>query len=250
MSQSSTLSLPASPLTANPSPNTALSDTTTVHPSISSIYQDAQVNPSTSTVRHVLSPSATGKPILKTLTDNKNTQEPLAQTGDAGPLMENNPFAFTPALLSKLIGPKNLDVLREMGGIDGLIYGLRTSVENGLSSEEQRFRGNLTLDKVLEAVREKERTTSFLSTRDLDELKEFETADPDHSEPQTSENKHYGVDIFSPISKTFTFRTQTTSIPFEDRRRIFSWNKITPRPPKNILQLMWAALHDRILVET
>jgi len=164
MSQSSTLSLPASPVTANPSPNTALSDTTTVHPSISSIYQDAQATLSMSTVRHVLSLSAKGKLILKILTDNKNTQEPLAQTGEARPLMENNPFAFTPALLSKLISPKNLDILREMDRMDGLIYGLRTSVENGLSSEEQHFRGNLNLDKVLEAVREKERTTSFLST--------------------------------------------------------------------------------------
>ena len=36
---------------------------------------------------------------------------------------------------------------------------------------------------------------------------------------------------------------------FRDRRRVFGENKIPIRPPKNILQLMWIALHDKVLVD-
>ena len=35
---------------------------------------------------------------------------------------------------------------------------------------------------------------------------------------------------------------------FRDRQRVFGENKIPIRPPKNILQLMWIALHDKVLV--
>jgi len=44
-------------------------------------------------------------------------------------------------------------------------------------------------------------------------------------------------------------RTQSNTC-FRDRRRVFGENKIPMRRPKNILELMWIALHDKVLVDS
>lgn len=57
----------------------------------------------------------------------------------------DNPFAFSPKQLAKLHDPKDLNILRAMGGIDGLVSGLRTDVEEGLSSDEDPLAEKVTL---------------------------------------------------------------------------------------------------------
>lgn len=49
---------------------------------------------------------------------------------------ENNPFAFTPEILSKMFSPKSLPTFHALGGLAGLVHGLRTDYRSGLSVDE------------------------------------------------------------------------------------------------------------------
>ncbi|KAK3901546.1 Ca2+-transporting ATPase [Staphylotrichum tortipilum] len=51
-------------------------------------------------------------------------------------VVENNPFAFSPGQLSKLIEPKSLPALQALGGIEGLERGLRTDRHAGLTANQ------------------------------------------------------------------------------------------------------------------
>ncbi|KAL2190273.1 calcium-translocating P-type ATPase [Thermothelomyces heterothallicus CBS 203.75] len=46
--------------------------------------------------------------------------------------IEDNPFAFSPGHLSKLIEPKSVAVLQQLGWLQGLVKGLRTDIRAGL----------------------------------------------------------------------------------------------------------------------
>lgn len=50
--------------------------------------------------------------------------------------VENNPFAFTPWQLNKLLNPKSLPIFRALGGINGISAGLQSNVQSGLSVDE------------------------------------------------------------------------------------------------------------------
>lgn len=56
-------------------------------------------------------------------------EEPLFDT-------DNNPFAFSPGQLNKLINPKSLAAFVALGGLTGLERGLRSDRRGGLSAEE------------------------------------------------------------------------------------------------------------------
>ncbi|KAK1241793.1 hypothetical protein MKX07_007616 [Trichoderma sp. CBMAI-0711] len=56
-------------------------------------------------------------------------EEPLFDT-------DNNPFAFSPGQLNKLINPKSLAAFVALGGLTGLEKGLRSDRRGGLSAEE------------------------------------------------------------------------------------------------------------------
>jgi Ca2+-transporting ATPase len=48
-----------------------------------------------------------------------------------------NPFAFTPPQLSALMDPKNMILLSQFGGLQGVALGLHASLTLGLSTTEQ-----------------------------------------------------------------------------------------------------------------
>ncbi|KAH7127385.1 calcium-translocating P-type ATPase [Dactylonectria macrodidyma] len=50
--------------------------------------------------------------------------------------VDNNPFAFTPGHLNKLLNPKSLAAFRALGGLRGIARGLQTDVRTGLSVDE------------------------------------------------------------------------------------------------------------------
>jgi curved DNA-binding protein CbpA len=50
--------------------------------------------------------------------------------------VDNNPFAFTPGQLNKLINPKSLSAFYALGGLRGLEKGLRNKAKSGLSLDE------------------------------------------------------------------------------------------------------------------
>ncbi|KAF9971825.1 hypothetical protein BGZ73_005136 [Actinomortierella ambigua] len=105
----------------------------------------------------------------------------------------NGPFSFTPVELMELIDPKSVEKLEEYGGPVGIIAGLHTDGERGLS----------TANQPLSSV----------------------------SAGQSSE-------------KT----ANDSSVTIHDRTEAFGINAIPQKKGKNIFQLMWLALQEKILI--
>jgi len=57
-----------------------------------------------------------------------------------------NPFAFTPGHLSRLINPKNYAAFVALGGLEGLERGLRTDSKSGLSLDETGLSGSISFE--------------------------------------------------------------------------------------------------------
>ncbi|KAJ0417613.1 hypothetical protein BJY00DRAFT_303332 [Aspergillus carlsbadensis] len=51
-------------------------------------------------------------------------------------VVENNPFAYSPGQLNKLLNPKSLAAFAALGGLSGLVSGLHTDLTAGLSTNE------------------------------------------------------------------------------------------------------------------
>ncbi|KAL2826301.1 hypothetical protein BDW59DRAFT_145361 [Aspergillus cavernicola] len=51
-------------------------------------------------------------------------------------VVDNNPFAYSPGQLNKLLNPKNLATFVALGGLSGLVSGLHTDISTGLSTNE------------------------------------------------------------------------------------------------------------------
>ena len=119
------------------------------------------------------------------------------------------PFAFTKTEVGKrLYDPKDLNFLEAIGGLHGLSFGLQVDLSKGLSPEEDIINTPVTLEDVWHTVVRGAR-------------------------PEIARNESLGPHGGNR---------------FRDRRRVFDENKIPVRPPKSILELMWIALHDKVLV--
>lgn len=127
---------------------------------------------------------------------------------------DNNPFAFAPGHLSKLLNPKSLGAFHALGGLSGLEKGLRTDRNSGLSMDESRLDGTVSFD---EAV------ASSSPSSDTTVTETHEIALP-------------------PINEMIM------SGSFEDRQRVFGTNKLPEKKTKSIWQLMWLAYNDKVLI--
>ncbi|GAB1319894.1 plasma membrane calcium [Madurella fahalii] len=133
--------------------------------------------------------------------------------------MENNPFAFSPGHLSKLIEPKSVAILQQLGGLSGLERGLRTNCRAGLSIDEARLSGTVTFREALSG--------------------------PSHR----SESNRY-ADALTPRATPipFPFLGAKPDDHYADRRRVFGENRLPERKSKTFLALAWIALQDRVLI--
>ena len=190
--------------------------------------------------------------------EEKSEQRDLLKQDE--PEIPDNPFAFTPKQLSKLHDPKDLNVLRQMGGLEGLIFGLQTDIETGLSKDEDHLSGKVTLQDVWFEIetRKKQQVQDDMNKNQEDEAKAAAENDIQVEEHGGHANKTKRSDSTgskarsSLASRRVTLSSIRTQAPastsYSDRKRIFSENRIPARKPKNIFQLMWMALHDKILV--
>lgn len=126
---------------------------------------------------------------------------------------DNNPFAFTPGLFSKLINPKSLGAFHALGGLDGIEKGLQTSRTSGLSTDET---------KIGRAIDFCEATGATIPPAPV----------------ISSEHK-------APL---FHHHPKAQGDRFADRLRIFSDNRLPPRKAKGVLALAWIAFKDKILL--
>ncbi|KAK4127944.1 calcium-translocating P-type ATPase [Parathielavia appendiculata] len=123
--------------------------------------------------------------------------------------IENNPFTLTPGHLTKLIDPKSITVLHQLGGLRGLETGLRTNVQTGLSADE----------------------TTLHPLASSQQPQPSNQAAPDRLPlPVPGHNK------------------QDDSDQYASRRRVFGVNRLPERQSKSFLKLAWIALQDRVLI--
>jgi Ca2+-transporting ATPase len=126
--------------------------------------------------------------------------------------VERNPFGVTPGHLNKLQNPKSLAAFKALGGLPGIERALRTDITSGLSVDETRLEGTVTLQ---EATKEK--------------FTKVPTAQ-------------------SSLSQDAIVTAQQVEGQFEDRIRVFKTNRLPDRKTDSIWVLLWNAYNDKILI--
>ncbi len=140
-------------------------------------------------------------------------------------VVENNPFAFSPGQLSKLMDPKSLPALQALGGIKGLERGLRTDLRSGLSLEETHLPDVVTFQGATVHETGKKKQKGQKRVRPHAARQEVSLASPQPPASHGHPNDCY-----------------------VDRKRIFQEHLLPERKSKSFLQLAWLALHDQVLV--
>ena len=140
--------------------------------------------------------------------------------------VDPTPFAFQPYELPQMLDPKNLELLKSLGGTPGLLRGLGTNPTRGLGKQ------SLT------------RTTT-VNAGDGRPGDAFQLHDP---EPTTyapaivlTAPEGVGGNPLEGDGPAF-------SASLNERRKIYGENVLPHRACKSLLQLMWAALKDKVLV--
>ncbi|KAM5463173.1 plasma membrane calcium [Microsporum ferrugineum] len=123
--------------------------------------------------------------------------------------VENNPFAFSPGQLNKLLNPKSLAAFKALGGLKGLEKGLRTDLTAGLSLDETHLEGTVSFEDAVHSS----------STK--------------HEDTNTSTAQR-------PVSKD--------GVQYADRIRVFDRNKLPERESDSFLVLLWRAYNDKIII--
>src|SRR5271163_1373990 len=124
--------------------------------------------------------------------------------------VSNNPFAFSPGQLNKLLNPKSLSAFKALGGLQGLAKGLRTSITAGLSVDEVHLDGQVTFAEAVGS-----------------DGKNFDEVSLDRQDIEAS---------------------RVVAGQFEDRLRVFKDNRLPERKPNGIWVLIWRTYNDKILI--
>lgn len=123
--------------------------------------------------------------------------------------VDDNRFAFTPGQLNKMQDPKSLAAFQALGGLRGLERGLRTDVLSGLSVDEGHLEGSISFDDATNPNPDAKRSSTHATT----------------TTPTTSSHQQ-----------------------FEDRVRVFNWNRLPERKSTGFFKLLWMAYNDKIII--
>jgi len=150
------------------------------------------------------------------------------------------PFSFRPYQLAHTLDPKNFDTIAAFGGTSGLLRGLGTNANYGLS--KQPF---------------------FSRSHTAPSLGETEKgavlgASQQHQPPSEKEGKEIlpAITLTSPDGPT-TAEDSSVDLSedgpayhadLDERRRVYGENLLPTRPSKTLLQLMWLAFKDKVLI--
>jgi Ca2+-transporting ATPase len=151
--------------------------------------------------------------------------------------LDVHPFAFKPLQFAGLVDPKSLETLESMGGVGALLRGLGTHHTHGLSTESGSPPVHLASpDPTLQ---------SFTVSHDPPKPDIIITSPA--GEPQGLQST---VSLGGDVPAEFQSSEKVYRTPIEDRQRIFGQNILPRRPSKSLLQLMWLALKDKVLVSS
>jgi P-type Ca2+ transporter type 2C len=153
--------------------------------------------------------------------------------------LDVHPFAFKPLQLASLVDPKSLETLEGMGGVGALLRGLGTHPSHGLSTESGSPLAHMASpDPTIQSF-----TVSHATDKDPPKPDIMVTSPA--GEPQGLQST---VSLGGDLPVGSSGEVYGTSI--EDRQRIFGQNVLPRRPSKSLLQLMWLALKDKVLVSS
>ena len=162
--------------------------------------------------------------------DNLQTAHQMELAQDAA--IDPAPFQFKPFQLAHMLDPKNIQTLMSFGGIDGLLRGLGTNADTGLATKPQHANSSESSREPSQGASPKHDPANMeASEYSNDRVPVIVLTDPNENLSEPSENDKPVVDAT-----------------VEDRRRVYGENVLPTRITKTLLQLMWAALKDKVLV--
>lgn len=79
-------------------------------------------------------------------------------------VVKDNPFAFSPGQLGKMLNPKSLDAFRALGGLKGIERGLQADITTGLSIDETNVANRISFDQAVSDLQKKPEMSPHHST--------------------------------------------------------------------------------------
>ena len=147
--------------------------------------------------------------------------------------VEDNPFAFTPGELNKMLNPKSLSAFYKLGGLRGMERGLQTDCKAGLSVEEVIVPNKVSYAEAIKVAEESvDGAKPASDTISVAEGLVVDSKEKDgDTRPSTAQSHHAsGGDLFV------------------DRKRVFKDNRLPEKKGKTLLQLMWITYNDKVLM--
>ena len=157
--------------------------------------------------------------------------------------LDVHPFSFKPLQLASLVDPKSLEVLESMGGVNTLLRGLGTHPTLGLSTES----GSSPAHLASPGPTHQGFAVSHATDKDECPSKPNIMITSPAGEPRGLQST---VSLGGDVSAEFQCSEEAYRASIEDRQRIFGQNVLPQRPIKSLLQLMWLALKDKVLVSS
>lgn len=142
----------------------------------------------------------------------------------------NNPFAFSPGMLNKMLNPKSLSAFFKLGGLAGLEKGLRTDRKAGLSIDETHLDGTVPFEAAVG------RTSAKVADEGVEH--------PDPTLAPAEPAKQRSIPL--PLSPSHSHQHGKEN--FSDRKRVFKDNRLPEKKGKSFLQLMWITYNDKVLI--
>ncbi|THH32252.1 hypothetical protein EUX98_g1955 [Antrodiella citrinella] len=176
---------------------------------------------------------------------------PLDLTQDE--LIDSGAFPFKPYTLASLVDPKSLPDLIEMGGIKGLLKGLGTHAKTGLTTKSLTLSDGTVVQHALEGAGDGHPSAGpeagagdGASHRHAPEAGGSKDAVP--GIVVTGIDGQHDDDAIKDDGPDDEEGGAAYDAPLDERHRVFGENVLPVRKTKSLLQLMWLALKDKVLV--
>jgi len=159
------------------------------------------------------------------------------------PSMDIHPFAFKPLQLASFVNLKSLETLESVGGVDAILRGLGTQPTYGLSTKLGPLPSHAgSPDPTSGDLSESHATVEDPPGPDI-----TVTSPAGVSQGLQSTASFAGGSGVS-LPTAFQSSEDVYKASIEDRKRVFGQNVVPQCPSKTLLQLMWLALKDKVLV--